>query len=138
MRKCALLLFMALLVLGMAGCEGDNDSRAEFEGVWMYDTSVRGTALSYTDTFTITETAMNRAFTGDYDGTAVYTIDNYDVDLKQIEATCTSSSGTGLGTQGEVGTTYYFSYSIIGNNLYFAISSVAYNVVSTTKPYVKQ
>lgn len=137
MRKFVLIIFVSLLAFGMAGCEGDNDSKAEFEGVWMYDTSARVPA-SYTDTFTITETIMTRAFTGDYSGNAVYTIDNYDESLDRIEATCISSSGSGLDAQRIVDTTYFFSYSIAGGNLYFAVSSVAYNAVTTDNPYVKQ
>jgi hypothetical protein len=139
MKKSTLYVIAALAICSLLGlvfvsCEqstGPDFGGAEFAGIWVYDIGLM------VETLTITTNTFEVKDTGVIAGTMQCSITSYDETANHIKMTVTSVSGDYVGVV-PIGTVWYVTYSISGNEMLVAQDTSGYPASATDGPYIKQ
>ena len=126
------ILLLLLLIVGCNQTTGPDFSGAEFTGIWALSDAYG------TETLFITTTTFTVEDTGSIVGKMKCSITYYDENTNHIKMT--TDSVTGIFTlMASVGTVWYVTYNVSGNELHFDTSDAAYPVSAFYfGPYIKQ
>jgi len=130
MVALAICLILGLLVVSCKQTTGPDFGGAEFTGIWVLD------AGFLIETLTITTTTFTLMDTGLVVGTMKCSITSYDENADHIKMSTTSVTGDFTGLP--IGTVWYLTYSISGNELYYDMDPTGYPASALSGPYIKQ
>jgi hypothetical protein len=126
------ILGIAVILFAVAGCKLPFWS--ELYGTWVLSSSDNSWSLVFDGN------SLTWEMSGTMNGTAVWSIQDVDDSANHVQMTLDSATGD-LASGAPIGVTYYMTYSISGDSLYFDYNSSTYpsaaDAAAGAGPFIK-